>query len=65
MSDYTVEPLGPDTWDAFAALAEKHNGVWGGCWCTWFHRGVGRDFANDPKGAADNRMRKTVRPKSP
>jgi hypothetical protein len=18
-------------------LAEKHNGVWGGCWCTWFH----------------------------
>ena len=18
-------------------LAETHNGVWGGCWCTWFH----------------------------
>jgi GNAT superfamily N-acetyltransferase len=34
---YTVRPLGPDTWDAFAQLAEKHNGVWGGCWCTWFH----------------------------
>src|SRR5262245_32709184 len=34
---YTVRPLGPDTWPAFAALAERHNGVWGGCWCTWFH----------------------------
>jgi GNAT superfamily N-acetyltransferase len=37
-ADYTVRALGPDTWDAFAALAEKHNGVWGGCWCNWFHR---------------------------
>jgi len=37
VSDYLVRPLGPDTWDAFAALAERHNGVWGGCWCTFFH----------------------------
>ena len=36
-TEYTIKPLGPDTWDAFAALAERHNGVWGGCWCTWFH----------------------------
>jgi GNAT superfamily N-acetyltransferase len=55
MRDYTVKPLGPETWDAFAALAERHNGVWGGCWCTWFHRGVGREFAKDPKGAEGNR----------
>jgi len=34
---YRVEPLGPRTWDAYADLAERHNGVWGGCWCTWFH----------------------------
>jgi len=34
---YTIKPLGPDTWDAFAQLAERHNGVWGGCFCTWFH----------------------------
>jgi hypothetical protein len=32
-----IEPLSPRTWDAFADLAERHNGVWGGCWCTWFH----------------------------
>ena len=37
VSPYTIKSLGPDTWEAFARLAEKHNGVWGGCWCTWFH----------------------------
>jgi hypothetical protein len=37
MSDYIVKPLCPGTWDAFAQLAELHNGVWNGCWCTWFH----------------------------
>lgn len=53
---YTIRALGPDTWDAFAALAEKHNGVWGGCWCNWFHRcaeemplirGRDRDYKED------------------
>ena len=34
---FTIKALGPDTWYAFADLAERHNGVWGGCWCTWFH----------------------------
>ena len=37
MSRYTTRPLDAGTWDAFADLAERHNGVWGGCWCTWFH----------------------------
>jgi GNAT superfamily N-acetyltransferase len=35
--ELTIRPLTPETWDAFADLAERHNGVWGGCWCTWFH----------------------------
>ena len=35
---YRIEPLSMRTWDAFADLAERHNGVWGGCWCTYFHR---------------------------
>jgi len=35
---FRIEPLTPQTWDAFADLAERHNGVWGGCWCTWFHQ---------------------------
>jgi GNAT superfamily N-acetyltransferase len=37
VDSYRIEPLGPQTWDAFADLAERHNGVWGGCWCTYFH----------------------------
>lgn len=37
MSGYAIRPLGAATWDAFVHLAEKHNGVWNGCWCTWFH----------------------------
>lgn len=37
MSEYTIKPLGPDTWDDFEMLAGRHNGVWNGCWCTWFH----------------------------
>lgn len=37
MSGYTVKPLDTGTWDAFAQLAGRHNGVWNGCWCTWFH----------------------------
>lgn len=32
-----VRALAPDTWEAFAAMVERHNGVFGGCWCTWFH----------------------------
>ena len=37
MDNYVVKPLSADTWDAFARLVERHNGVFGGCWCTWFH----------------------------
>ena len=37
MTDYVVKPLDAGTWDAFARLVERHNGVFGGCWCTWFH----------------------------
>jgi len=37
MGDFEIKPLTPATWEAFAALAQKHNGVWGGCWCTYFH----------------------------
>ena len=35
--DYVVKPLTPDTWDAFARMVDRHNGVFGGCWCTFFH----------------------------
>jgi GNAT superfamily N-acetyltransferase len=41
---YTVNALGESTWDAFAALVERNNGVFGGCWCMGFHpEGVGKE----------------------
>ena len=33
----TVRPLDASTWDAFAELVERNNGVYGGCWCIAFH----------------------------
>lgn len=37
LSDFTAHPLSSATWPEFAALVERHNGVWGGCWCMEFH----------------------------
>ena len=34
---YTTRALDEATWDAFAALVERNNGVFGGCWCIGFH----------------------------
>ena len=53
MADYTVKALTPATWDDFAGLAARHNGVWGGCWCMAFHGGFAKDA-----GAAGNRAAK-------
>jgi GNAT superfamily N-acetyltransferase len=33
----TSKPLSVETWPAFARLVEKHNGIFGGCWCIAFH----------------------------
>lgn len=44
---HVIRPLSLETWDAYAALIEKHNGVWGGCWCTYFHE-------EEPEGAKDD-----------
>jgi hypothetical protein len=32
-----IKELGRETWPDFARIVEKHNGVWGGCWCVSFH----------------------------
>ena len=36
---YRIAPLSPETWPAFDAMVVRHNGIFGGCWCTWFHGG--------------------------
>ena len=35
--EYTPRPLDSATWDLFAELVERNNGVFGGCWCIGFH----------------------------
>jgi hypothetical protein len=43
---YRVRPLDDTTWPAFAALVERNNGIFGGCWCMGFHpEGLSRDSA--------------------
>jgi GNAT superfamily N-acetyltransferase len=37
MIDYQSIPLDATTWPDFARLVEANNGVWGGCWCMWYH----------------------------
>lgn len=37
MHAFAVKPLTTATWPDFAALVERHGGVWGGCWCLEFH----------------------------
>ncbi|WP_406163197.1 GNAT family N-acetyltransferase [Streptomyces sp. NBC_00882] len=39
---YQVRPLDAATWDAFAELVERNNGIFGGCWCIGYHPECGR-----------------------
>jgi len=58
VAEYTIKPLGPDTWDDFARLIERQgNASWGapGCWCLWFPP---RDAARDSDDANNGRFRK-------
>jgi GNAT superfamily N-acetyltransferase len=45
---FTIRALEEGTWDAFAALVEENNGVFGGCWCIGFHpEGADRNTTAD------------------
>ena len=37
VTTHLIKPLTPETFPAWLALAQKHNGVWGGCYCSYFH----------------------------
>ena len=37
MAQFVVKELGRESWPDFVRIIEKHNGVWGGCWCVAFH----------------------------
>jgi GNAT superfamily N-acetyltransferase len=56
VADYTVRPLDTATWDAFAELVERNNGVYGGCWCVAFHSAYQRDI-RDHRGLKERLVR--------
>lgn len=53
MPKYETKALDKDTWADFARLVEANNGVWGGCWCMWYHaKAEGADDAPAAKRKA-------------
>lgn len=51
---YETRALDERTWPDFARLVEANNGVWGGCWCMWYH---GKD-ASEVKSPVQKRKAK-------
>ncbi len=55
-SQLSIRPLDASTWDAFAELVERNNGIYGGCWCAPNHveyeRGV-----SDPRTLKERLVR--------
>src|SRR5262245_59722683 len=39
---YTIRELDASTWDVFAELVERNNGIYGGCWCIGYHPECGQ-----------------------
>ncbi len=54
--DFTTKPLDASTWDAFAELVERNNGIFGGCWCIGFHLDH-KDRSLDYRSAKEERVR--------
>jgi hypothetical protein len=54
---YTVKGLDQSTWPAFAALVERNNGIFGGCWCMGFHGELSRSDAAANRAAKQERVR--------
>ena len=54
---FVSRSLSPETWPAFARLVEKHNGIFGGCWCISFHLGP----SEGKRTAAEYRAMKEAR----
>jgi GNAT superfamily N-acetyltransferase len=51
---YTVRPLDASTWDSFAELVERNNGIFGGCWCMGYHL---EDRQPGSRAAKEDRVR--------
>jgi hypothetical protein len=53
---YTIGSLDPSTWDLFAELVERNNGIYAGCWCIAFHSAYQRGIS-DPRTLKEQLVR--------
>ncbi len=53
---FTVTALDSASWDAFAELVERNNGIFGGCWCIGFHA-IGNNHGPSHRAAKQERVR--------
>jgi GNAT superfamily N-acetyltransferase len=53
---YTTRPLDASTWEPFAELVERNNGIYGGCWCVAFHSAYERGIS-DPRTLKEQLVR--------
>ena len=54
---YTVRPLDASTWDSFAELVERNNGIFGGCRCIAYHLERGEKGTINYRAAKEARVR--------
>ncbi len=55
---HSIRPLDASTWDVFAELVDRNNGIFGGCWCIGFHLERMRDGKGiDHRAAKEERVR--------
>jgi len=57
MTPYTIRPLDASTWEAFAELVERNNGIFGGCWCLGFHGELSFTDAEHNRARKEQRVR--------
>ena len=57
----TTKALNETTWPDFARVVEANNGVWGGCWCMWYHSKAEADLPVEEKRKAKERRVKEGR----
>jgi acetyltransferase (GNAT) family protein len=55
---YSSKELKPTTWPDFESLFAKHNGVWGGCWCMFYH--TKGEFLTKGHGPANKKSKKAL-----
>jgi GNAT superfamily N-acetyltransferase len=55
-AQFATRPLDASTWDAFAELVERNNGVYGGCWCIAHHSEYQRGIS-DPRTLKEDLVR--------